>query len=162
MIWGESRATRKLCPTFFTGFGFLTIWANLKQNDRCAECLDESFEQQASCARCFPQVSATGQLRTVFFGQVLAFQRKAPILINRTVAHAVSTGFSLLTLRPKLKENDSCAVWLGSNFDQQQTSFSFLRNVTHFKQNDSCAVWFGANFLHQESCARRFSQDLAS
>ena len=67
VIWDEFRATRKLCPTFFTGFGFLTIWANLKQNDRCAECLDESFEQQASCARCFPQVLATGQLRSVFW-----------------------------------------------------------------------------------------------
>ena len=56
VISGEFQATRKLCPAFFTGFGSLTIWANLKRNDSCAECLDTNFEQQESCALCFRQV----------------------------------------------------------------------------------------------------------
>ena len=43
---------------FFTGFGFLKIRVNLKQNDSCAECFDANFEQQDSCARCFGQVLA--------------------------------------------------------------------------------------------------------
>ena len=43
---------------FCTGFGFLTIRVNLKQNDSCAECFDANFEQQDSCARCFGQVLA--------------------------------------------------------------------------------------------------------
>ena len=42
------------------------------------------------------QVRATGQLRTVF-----------------------PTSLSFLLLRANLKQNDSCAVWFGSNFEQQ-------------------------------------------
>ena len=58
VIWGQFRATGTLCTAVFTGFGFLTIRANLKQNDSCAECFDANFEQQDSCARCFAQVLA--------------------------------------------------------------------------------------------------------
>ena len=76
VIWGQFRATGKLFTAFFTRFGFLRIRANLRENDSCAECFDANFKQQDNCARCF--------------AQVLAFQQKIPILINRTVAHAVS------------------------------------------------------------------------
>ena len=58
VIWGLFQATEKLCTAFFTGFGFLTIRANLKQNGGCAECFDANFEQQDNCAQCFAQVLA--------------------------------------------------------------------------------------------------------
>ena len=58
VIWGQFRATGKLFMPFFTGFGFLTIRVNLKQNDSSAECFDANFEQQDSCALCFGQVLA--------------------------------------------------------------------------------------------------------
>ena len=76
LIWGQFRGPGNLSTLFFTSFGFLTVRANLKQNDGCAECFDANFEQQGNCALCF--------------GQVLAFQQNSPILINRTLAHAVS------------------------------------------------------------------------
>ena len=58
VFWRQFRATGKLCTAFFTGLGFLTIRANFKQNDSCAQCFDANFEQQESCARCFGQVLA--------------------------------------------------------------------------------------------------------
>ena len=75
LTWGQFRATRELCTSFVTSFGLLTIRANLKQKDACAECFDANYQQQNNCARCFKQV--------------LAFKQKSPIFINRTVAHAV-------------------------------------------------------------------------
>ena len=53
---GQFRATAKFCIAFFTGFGFLTIRANFKQNDSCAVPHRANFEQQQGCARCFGQV----------------------------------------------------------------------------------------------------------
>ena len=53
VIWGPFRATGTLCAAFFTGFGFLRIRVNLKENDCCAECFDANF-------------LSGGQLRTVF------------------------------------------------------------------------------------------------
>ena len=53
---GQFRATGKFCTAFFTGFGFLTIRANFKQNDSCAVRHRANFEQQQGCARCFGQV----------------------------------------------------------------------------------------------------------
>ena len=108
-------AKRKLCTAFFTSLGFLTIRANLKENGGYAECFDANFKQQDNCARSFANVKKrhqfelTGQLRT-----------QSP------------TGFSFLTIPPNLEQNNSCAVWLGANFEQP------------------------------ESCAWRFSQALAS
>ena len=58
VIWGEFRASGKLCTAFFTGFGILTIRANFKQNDGSAECFDANFKQQDNCARCFGQLLA--------------------------------------------------------------------------------------------------------
>ena len=55
---GHFRATGKFWTAFLTGFGFLRIRANLKQNDSSAECFDANFEQQDNCTRCFAQVLA--------------------------------------------------------------------------------------------------------
>ena len=64
---GRILSIGKVVPgLFFTGFGFVTIRVNLKQNDSCAECFDANFMQQDSCARCF--------------GQVLGFQEMSAIL----------------------------------------------------------------------------------
>ena len=53
---GQFRAIRKFYTAFFTGFGFLTVRANFKQNDSCAVAHTANFEQQRGCARCFGQV----------------------------------------------------------------------------------------------------------
>ena len=53
---GQFRATGKFCTAFFTGFGFLTIRANFKQNDSSAVPNRANSEQQQGCARCFGQV----------------------------------------------------------------------------------------------------------
>ena len=58
VIWGQFRATGKLCTAFFTSFGFPTIPANFKQSDGCAESFDANFKQQDNCAPCFGQVFA--------------------------------------------------------------------------------------------------------
>ena len=41
------------------------------------------------------------------------------------------------------------------------TGFSFLTKRTNLEQNDSWAVWIGANFEQQHCCARCFGQVLA-
>ena len=41
---------------FGTSLSFLTIPANLKQNDSSAVCFRANFKQQHSCARCFAEV----------------------------------------------------------------------------------------------------------
>ena len=60
---------------FFTAFSFLQKVADLKNNDRCAECFDANFEHLNSCAWCF--------------AQRLAFSKKLPISSNGTVAQGV-------------------------------------------------------------------------
>ena len=91
------------------------------------------FEAKRQVRRVFGRkFRAAGQLRTVFCtGQ---FKAKRQL-------RSVSWGQFRATARLRT------VFW---------TSFSFLRNVPYFKQNDSCAVWFGANFEHRESCARPF------
>ena len=54
--FGQFRATGKFCTAFFTGFGFLRIPANFKQNDSCAVPHRANSEQQQDCARCFGRV----------------------------------------------------------------------------------------------------------
>ena len=72
---------------FLTGFSYLTIRANLKQNDSCAVGLGNNFEQQHGCAQCFEQV--------------LAFQEMSPISSKTTNAQC--------DLGPIFEQNESCA-----------------------------------------------------
>ena len=106
VIWGQFRATGKLCTAFFRGFGFLTMRANVKQNDSCAEGFLTPISSRRTVAHSVldksylfnkrHQFRLTGQLRKEFL-----------------------TGFSFLTIRPNLKKKESCAVSLGANFEQQ-------------------------------------------
>ena len=54
----QFRLTGPMRTEFLTGFCFLTIRFNLKQNDSCAVWLGANFEQQHGCARHFWQVLA--------------------------------------------------------------------------------------------------------
>ena len=58
VFWRQFRAKRECKLEFLTNFSFLTIRANLKQNDSCAVWVEANFEQQHGCARCFGQVLA--------------------------------------------------------------------------------------------------------
>ena len=71
---------------FLTGFSFLTIRANFKQNDSCAVPHRADFEQHQGCARCFGQVKALYKMlpKTTVAESVLTH-----ILSNRTIAHGV-------------------------------------------------------------------------
>ena len=139
---------------FLTGFSFLTIRPHLRQNDSCAECYCANYEQQDNCARCFAQVLDSSQ--------------KALILINRSVAHAVSH-----MLQPpnntglfQGKRQLCSVIWgqfraTGKLLTAFFTRFGFLTIRVNLKQNDSCAESFDANFEQQDSCARCFGQVLA-
>ena len=135
MIWGKFLASGKLCTAFFTGFGFLTIRVNLKQNDSCAECFDANFEKHDSCARCFKKV--------------LACKEMSPISIKTRVKQ---TDFGPIWNKRKFVQSVFHTFWLPNNTGQFQakrrlrrkfratgelrtvfcTSFSFLTKSTNF------------------------------
>jgi len=56
VIWEQFGAKAQLRTLFRTRFSFLTIRANLKQNDSSAVLFGANFQQQHSCERCFEQV----------------------------------------------------------------------------------------------------------
>ena len=52
------------------------------------------------------------------------------------------------------------APWTAQLRTVYYTSFMFLNNVSKVKQNNSCAVWIMTSFKEQQSCAQFFSQVL--
>ena len=129
------------------------------------------FEAKRQLRRVFwRKFWATGQLRTVFCtGQLKAKRQLRSVSWGQFRATArlrtvFWTSFSFLRNVAHFKQNDSCAVWFGANFEQQEscsrrfTGFSFLTIRANFKQNDSCAVRHRANFEQQQGCARCFRQ----
>ena len=58
VFWRQIRATGELRTLFCRSFSFLTITANLKQNDSCAVWFAANFKQEQSCARRFVQLLA--------------------------------------------------------------------------------------------------------
>ena len=61
VFWRQFRAKKELRTEFLTSFSFLTIRANLKQNNSCAVWFVANFEQQESFARRFSQALASKQ-----------------------------------------------------------------------------------------------------
>ena len=119
VIWGQFRATGKLCTAFFRGFGFLTMRANVKQNDSCAE----GFLTPISSRR---TVAHSVLDKSYLFNKTNQFR------LTRQLRMQFLTGFSFLTIRANLKQNDSWAVGLGNNFEQQHGCTRCFRQVLPF------------------------------
>ena len=62
---------------------------------------------------------ATGQLRTVF-------NQRHQFWLTGQLRMQFLTGFSFLTIRANLKQNDSCAVWLGQILSNSRVAHSVL------------------------------------
>ena len=129
MFWRKFRTAAKFCTVFWTSFSILRNVAHFKQND--------------SCSVIWGQCRAKGKVWT-------------QILSNRTIAHRV---FHTSLLFFKKRHQFELTGQLRT---QSPTGFSFLTIRPNWKQNNSCADWLGANFEQHESCARRFSQVLSS
>ena len=119
VIWGQFRATGKLCTAFFRGFGFLTMRANLKQNDSCAEGFLTPISSRRTVAHSVLDKS-------------YLFNKRHQFRLTRQLRMQFLTGFSFLTIRANLKQNDSCAVGLGNNFEQQHGCARCFRQVLPF------------------------------
>ena len=96
VIWGQFRATGTLCTAVFTGFGLLTIRANLKQNDGCANVLTP--------------ISSNRTIAHGVLEKFEVFDKRHQFRLTRQWCSEFLTGFSFLTIRANLKQNDSCAV----------------------------------------------------
>ena len=106
------------------------------------------------------QFQAKRQLRSPTSGQFLS---------NSRVGHGVLDKFKLyIKYRPfqakrKLRRVFWRKFWATGHFRTMfLKSLSFLTKDANSKQNDTCAECFDANFEPKESCARSFSQALAS
>ena len=95
MFWRNCELTGQLHMMFFTSYRFLTIVANFKQNDSCAEFFDATFNQLESSARCFTQAFPSEQYGPNWGKTTLAQSDLRPISSNSTVAHAALYKFCL-------------------------------------------------------------------
>ena len=95
VFWRHFQSTGQLHRMFSTSYRFLTIVANFKQNDSCAECFDATFNQLDSCARCFRQALAFQQKSPISSKTKVAQSVLTPLLINWTVAQDVFDKLSL-------------------------------------------------------------------
>ena len=97
VIWGQFRATGQFCTAFFRGFCFLTMRANLKQNDSCAE----GF---------LTQISSSRTVAHSVLDKSYLFNKRHQFRLTGQLSMQFLKGFSFLTIRANLKQNDSCAV----------------------------------------------------
>ena len=168
VLWRQFRAKKELLTEFLTSFSFLTIRANLKQNNSCAVWFQANLEIQVSCARPFSQALPSQQYRLIWSKTTVA-QGVLPLISSRrTVAHGVLDKFELFKkCRPfqAKRQFRSVILWpISSNRELRTeflTTFSFLTLRANWKQNDSSAVWVEANFEQQHGCARCFLQVLS-
>ena len=93
VFWRQFRAKRELQLEFLTNFSFLTIRANLKQNDSCAVWFGANFEEHGSSAQRFSQALASQQYGLIWSKTTVAQSVLTPISSSRTIAHGVLEKF---------------------------------------------------------------------
>ena len=143
---------------FLTGFSFLTIRANLKQNDSCAVWLGQILSNSRVAHGVLVKFKLHKKRSLISRKTTVVQSVLTQIFSNSRVAHGVLVKFKL---------HRKCRLFQGKRelcraFWRKFRATGQLRNVAHFKENDSCGVWCGANLEEHGSSAQRFSQALAS
>ena len=150
---------------FWTSLPLLSKDAKLNQIECCAQCFDENFKEQDSCAQSFAQGLAFLEKLPISRTKTVSQSVSTPSLSNRTVAHALLGKFKLFNKSRQIQAKRQFRRVFWRQFEETGklrtvfwTSLSFSTKLANFKRNVSCAQSFDAHFKQLESCARCFGQ----
>ena len=160
MFWRQFLAKKELRTEFLTSFSLLTIRANWKQNNSCEVWFEANLETQESCARRFSQPLASQQYGLIWSKTTVAQSVLTPISSKKSFRTEFLTTFSFLTIRANLRENESSAVWLEANFEQQHgCSRCFLQILSKTANKSFLDITVHLHQLRKIfSCAPSFTQ----